>query len=444
MKFTLWEKAKTMADKTPPARHRGVDFLRAASICVVVLGHWIMAAPWVDESGSHIAHMLVEQTWTQWLTWGLQVMPVFFFVGGYANGISWSAALRDNKPYGEWLSGRLARLLGPALPLVLFWGVISLVAGRAGVPPAMIKVGSQIALVPTWFLAVYLLAVLLVPLAYGAWERFGPASFWAPALVAVALDYGYFRHDLHSLGWLNFFFVWGAVHQLGLAWLKGRMGSGWRGWMWAITGLVSLVLLTEYGPWPRSLVGVPGAEVSNTTPPHLPLLALAALQFGLVRILEAPLRKWLEGARAWAATIVINGMIMTVFLWHSTVMMLMFGLALLLDGTGLWTRPGSGEWWLVKLVWIGIFVLVLIPVVAVVSRWERPAAGGAAPSALRLVAGSLLIGFGLAMMAHGGVVDGESGNMNVVALMLPLAGAFIAGMFPRRSSNRKPAGEKRP
>jgi len=164
----------------------------------------------------------------------------------------------------------------------------------------------------------------------------------------------------------------------------------------------------------------------------------------LVRILEAPLRKWLEGARAWAATIVINGMIMTVFLWHSTVMMLMFGLALLLDGTGLWARPGSGEWWLVKLVWIAIFSLVLIPVVAAVSRWERPAAGGVAPSAIRLVAGSLLIGFGLAMMAHGGVVDGESGNLNAVALMLPLAGAFIAGMFPRRSPNRKPAGETRP
>ena len=202
-----------------------------------------------------------------------------------------------------------------------------------------------------------------------------------------------------------------------------------------------LVLLTEYGPWPRSLVGVPGADVSNTTPPHLPLLALAALQYGMVRIVEAPLRNWLGGVRAWAATIVINGMIMTVFLWHSTVMMLMFGVGILLDGLGLVARPGSGEWWLVKLVWIAIFAFVLVPVVALVSRWERPAAIGTAPSALRLVAGSLLMGFGLAMMAHGGVVDGESGSLNVIALSLPLAGAFIAGMFPRRSSNSRLAGE---
>jgi hypothetical protein len=54
------------------------------------------------------------------------------------------------------------------------------------------------------------------------------------------------------------------------------------------------------------------------------------------------------------------------------------------------------------------------------------------------------MGFGLAMLAHGGVVDGETGNLNVVAWMLPLAGAFIAGMFPRRSSKTRTAGEKRP
>jgi hypothetical protein len=33
--------------------------------------------------------MLEHQEWTRWMTWIFQVMPVFFLVGGYSNGISW-------------------------------------------------------------------------------------------------------------------------------------------------------------------------------------------------------------------------------------------------------------------------------------------------------------------------------------------------------------------
>ena len=33
---------------------------------------------------------LVLLPWTQWLTWGFQVVPVFFAVAGYASAVSWS------------------------------------------------------------------------------------------------------------------------------------------------------------------------------------------------------------------------------------------------------------------------------------------------------------------------------------------------------------------
>jgi hypothetical protein len=297
----------------------------------------------------------------------------------------------------------------------------------------MVGIASQIALVPTWFLAVYLLAVLLVPVARAAWKRFGMASFWVPVVLAVLVDVGYFRFDMHAFGWINYLLVWGAVHQLGFAWLDDRCARGVRALLWALAGLLLLVLLTEFGPWPRSLVGVPGAEVSNTTPPHLPLLALTAFQFGMVRLLEAALRRWLGNLRAWAATVLVNGMIMSVFLWHSTVMMLLFGVALLLDGTGLKAFPGSGSWWLMKLAWIAIFLVVLLPVVGLVSRWEQGGPVGRTPMALRQVGGSLLLGFGLASLAHGGVVHPETGSLAVIPLLLPFLGALIAGLiFNRR------------
>ena len=436
-----WLIAADLAAKTPPTRNRAADFLRAASILVVVCGHWIMAAPWVDAQGSHIDHLLAISPWTQWLTWGLQVMPVFFFVGGFSNGITWEAARRDGVGYARWLDGRLRRLLLPMLPLLAFWAVAAAIAHQAGVPAGMIRIGSQVALVPTWFLAVYLLAVLLVPVARGAWKRFGMASFWVPAGLAALVDAAYFQLDMHGFGWVNYLLVWGAVHQLGFAWLDDRCARGSRAILWSLGGLLLLVLLTEFGPWPRSLVGVPGAEVSNTTPPHLPLLALAAFQFGTVRLVEGFLRRRLENLKAWAATVLVNGMIMSVFLWHSTVMMLLFGVALLLDGAGLKAYPGSGPWWLMKLAWIGLFLVVLLPVVALVSRWEQGTPGGAAPPALRQVAGSLILGFGLGMLAYGGVVHPESGSISTVPLLLPFLGALIAGLiFARRQSAGAPGG----
>jgi len=58
------------------------------------------------------------------------------------------------------------------------------------------------------------------------------------------------------------------------------------------------------------------------------------------------MRRWLDGPRAWAATVLVNGTIMTVYLWHLTVLALLVGLAFLVGGFGLHFVPGSGQWWL--------------------------------------------------------------------------------------------------
>ena len=42
---SIWAQASVLAVKTPESRNRYVDFLRALSICAVVFGHWLMAAP---------------------------------------------------------------------------------------------------------------------------------------------------------------------------------------------------------------------------------------------------------------------------------------------------------------------------------------------------------------------------------------------------------------
>ena len=85
--MSMWSRAKDVAARTPESRNRYVDFLRAASITVVVLGHWTVAAAYISDGELILTDMLHIAPWTQWLTWALQVMPIFFIVGGYSNGI---------------------------------------------------------------------------------------------------------------------------------------------------------------------------------------------------------------------------------------------------------------------------------------------------------------------------------------------------------------------
>ena len=111
-KQNIWTQAAKLAAKTPESRNRYVDFLRAVSICAVVFGHWLMAAPYINGGEIVITSMLEHQQWTRWMTWVFQVMPVFFLVGGYSNGISWQSAQRNGRTYGEWPQVRLQRLIG--------------------------------------------------------------------------------------------------------------------------------------------------------------------------------------------------------------------------------------------------------------------------------------------------------------------------------------------
>ena len=426
---SLWSAASRLAEKTPAKRNRCVDFLRAVSILVVVTGHWLMAAPWVDADGAHISHLLDVSPWVQWLTWVMQVMPIFFFVGGYSNGISWDAACRDGTSYRDWLSSRLTRLLGPVLVLVLFWIVTAGVAHGVGVSAGMIRVGSQIALVPTWFLAVYALVILLVPFTRAAWKSMGMGSIAIPFLLAGIVDGAYFGLDWTAAGWVNYLFVWVGVHQLGYAWLEGRFASRLRSSLWCIIGLGALVALTEVGPWPHSLVGVPGEVVSNTEPPHLPLVALAAFQFGGVMLIERRLARVLAGSRPWTATVLINGMIMTVFLWHSTVMMLLFGVSIWLGGIGLEVTPGTGDWWWTRLAWVAVFAVSLLPVVGIFSRFERPSKTKApSPAPWRMVVGSGLMVVGLALLASGGIGGTGPLGLRLVPILLTLGGAEVVGV----------------
>ncbi len=428
-----WSAARELAARTPAARNRYVDFLRALSIAAVITGHWLIAAPYVDGGTPSLGHMLSISPWTQWLTWGFQVMPVFFIVGGYSNAASWSAALREQRPYGSWLAGRLQRLLGPLMPLLILWAVLGIAANLAGVAPEMVKIGSQAALVPTWFLSVYALVVLLVPITHRAWSRFGFGSFLVLVAAAVVVDALAFIGGLDAIRWTNYLFVWLAVHQLGYAWREGTIKGPVMCLTVAASGILVLLALMTLAGYPRSMVGVPDDPFSNTLPPTLAMLALGCLQGGLLLALEAPARRWLNRATPWAATVLVNGMIMTVYLWHLTAMVLLIAMAVVLGGTGLGLEPGSGPWWGTRPLWMLMLALLLVPFVAIFNRFERGGGTAVDIAGWRLVLGSLMICSALALLALSGIgADGPLGiRWGVVALAF--VGALLARVRPTRS-----------
>jgi len=423
----MYARARCLADHTPEQRNRYVDFLRAASITVVVVGHWLMAAAHVVDGELKLSHILQLAPWSQWLTWVFQVMPLFFIVGGYSNAASWGASSRAGIGTGNWLSNRLHRLVGPMVALVIAWTAIAVAAHQLGVDPQMIKYGSKVAFVPVWFLAVYLIVVILTPMTHWAWRRFGMASFWVPALCAAGVDVIGFAGGFSLLRWVNYGFVWVAVHQLGYLWRDGYLSTPARTLPWAAGGLAVLVLLVTTGSYPISMISVPGEEISNSRPPTLALLALAALHLGLLLTMEAPVRRWLQRPHAWTVTILVNARIMTLYLWHMTAMVLVIGLANLLGGIGLGVQPGRLPWWLSRPVWIVTLGAVLACFLAIFGRLEGAAKTNAGPSLplWQVVVGTLMVCSGLALLALGGIGAKGLLGIRIEVVLLTLAGAAL-------------------
>ena len=428
----IWTQASQLAAQTPAERNRYVDFLRFISILVVIVGHWLIATAYMVDGEMNLGHLLKDSTKFHWMTWLFQVMPIFFIVGGYSNAVSLESARRKGIDYAGWLSARLNRLVAPLLVLLISWGVIAVLLAFSGVTPENVKMLSRAALIPTWFLAIYIMIVMLAPAAYKFWQRFGFASFWAFVVAAVLTDVVFFNVDNDWYGFANYFFVWLAVHHLGFAWRDDRMGGTIKLLTYSALGFASLWLLVTYGPYPLAMVGSPDV-VSNSAPPKVCLIALGVFQFGLLLSLEKPMRRALNGLRLWTATVLINSMIMTVYLWHMTLMIVFVSLLYLAGGPGLGIEPATTEWWLTRPIWIGVLLILLLPVALLMSPLERRSrsADVAVPAAAQQIIGAMMLCFGIAMLVMIGYDGTPTTRLDLAAIVMVVVGAGVSGLLPR-------------
>ena len=426
----IWSQARSLAEQTPAGRNRYVDFLRAASILFVITGHWLIATAHYVDGTLKPGDLLDIQPWTRWLTWLFQVMPIFFIVGGYANAVSLESARRKGQAYDAWLVTRLNRLVTPVLVLIVVWAGLALLMRLFGVRDVIIQFASQAALIPIWFLAIYIMVVILAPLTERAWKRWGYGSLILFAVGAAVVDYAYFAAGVEWLGWTNYFWVWLSVHQLGYAWRDGKIGRPLVLIALACAAGAALMVMIFKGPYPLAMAGSPGEGVSNTLPPKATLLVLGLLQFGVLLAIEAPMRRLLERIQWWTATVLINSMIMTIYLWHVTVMILVVAAAFLLDGLGLQSEPGTAAWWQQRVPWLLLLYAVLLPVALLIAPLERRPAPQKVPSAVRQIAGAALLCLGIALLARYGYGGGPLARFDLLSFGLVVVGAGMSGILP--------------
>ncbi|TDT31381.1 acyltransferase family protein [Naumannella halotolerans] len=419
-------RAEQVHAATPPSRNRVVDFLRAAAITVVVLGHWTIVA--VDPRTGIEPHGVLDHApWTHPLTWVFQVMPIFFLVGGYSNAISWRSARKKDQTYGAWLRTRLRRLGIPLLPLLIIWLIICWVAIGLGAPLSTMQLASQMALIPTWFLAAYLMVIVFAPLTLVTWERFGWWSVIIGLVLAAVVDLISIGLDNSLIGYANYVLVWVSVHQLGYAWLDGRLAGTARRLALAGIGALGLALLVGLGPYPVSMITSGADEISNSNPTRITMAFLGMVQAGLVLAFEPALNRALQRPRLWLLTVLVNQRIMSWFLWHLTAMVGLAQLLLALGGIGL-VEPLTTVWWLTRPLWCLVLLAITAVFVLIFGRFESPKPDPRpAPPIWKPVAAAICCVGGVAVLASVGLVGAQ--GVNGYWPVLVLAGMVAFGVL---------------
>ena len=357
-------------------RRRGrdgfVDGVRAVGILVVVALHWLMLeAAWDGgtlEVGNALGH---GPAWV--LTW-LQPLPLLFFAAG--------AAARYDLERGPAVPGwrfagvRLLRMAPPVGVLVAVWAGLAVALPRVGVPEAAVDRVARIVPQPLWFVGVQLALLALAPVLVAALRRWG--AWRVLPLVAAAplgVDLLRFSDELPVPGWPNLLLVWAVPFLAGLVHAGRRLrpvpptARSERPVLalLAAGGLAAAVVLIVVGPYPASMIGLPGEALSNLAPPTAPVVGFAVAQVAAVLLVREPVARWASRSRLvrWAGP-----RSMGLYLWHLSAVFAVAGVVLLAVGREL-PEPWTWDWWLSRPAYLGAAAVVLLLLVRAAARAER-------------------------------------------------------------------------
>jgi len=350
-----------------------LDLARVFCVLLVVVIHLLFIGVGRDAAGGLvISRPLEEEPWFPWATWAGQIMPLFFVVGGFASITAWRSNVRRGGTAADYVKTRVLRLAQPTLPLFLFYVVVIGGATALAIAPELVKTVVVGAGSPLWFIAAYTLCQALVPVMVRLHTRAPWATLGVLLAGAIVVDAARFATGITQLGYLNMLFVWVLVQQLGFWYADGWFAR--RRW-WQLAALVvacyaGTAALTLAGPYHVNLLDM-------LNPPTLPLVLLGLAQACLLRLLRPALAKLMSTHAARAVVFLVGSRLMTIYLWHLPVIIVLAGVALLIPGAS--PEPASPAWWWSRILVYVIVLGVLFALSLLVGRWEQPIEAGPTP-----------------------------------------------------------------
>src|SRR5699024_1210597 len=377
-------------------RSSTIDLARALCVLVVVTLHALMVGVERAADGGLVTRVALAGTeWFAPASWFIQVMPLFFIVGGFASARSWRLMCARGRSSGasgpsgsagssaEFVRSRVERLALPAAAMIAVVGIVLGGAHGLGADPLLLAEARSRIAQPLWFLAVYIGVTALVPVMMRLHEWRPAVTLGLLGLGVVAVDAVRITADAHSVGFANLVFVWLLMQQLGFvqsdgaveSWARERVGlplgrRPLRGGIprgLVVSGLVLALLLVVVATGPYS-----ADMLVNLNPPTAALALLGVAQFFALCVLRQWLDRRLErgedavrGGRdesTLARTLVragsfVSARSMSLYLWHMPVVL---ALAAVLWAGGLpLPAPHSGLWWVTRVPWLLAVALLL-------------------------------------------------------------------------------------
>lgn len=371
--MTVIETAARVEPQPPSARSRdtGIDLLRAVSVIAVVVLHALMVGVTVAAAGPVFENAADRGWWIVPVSWVLQVMPLFFIIGGFAGA---SARRRQRDAEGTasaFVADRLHRLLRPAAFTVAAVGTGLALLTLAGVPAEVVAVAGFRFGQPLWFLGVFLLCQALLPALLRRHERAPLRTLGLLAGAAVGVDAIRLLSGIDGIGILNLAFVWLTLQQVGFFLADGRVDEMRVRTRLTVATACTVALVASF------LTGVHSPDLlANLNPPTTALLLVGGAQLMLVSLLRERITAWSRRPRVRALSDFVNRRTMTIYLWHMPVLLGMAGVCALLGLAGVVDLPQPGEpaWWSSRPLWL-ITALAMTALVAIpLARVEAMAA----------------------------------------------------------------------
>jgi hypothetical protein len=317
-------------DQVPRGRDRVLDLTKSFALAVVVAAH---ALAWDISTGTPMSVLDLHPE-LRWVTWVLQILPLFFAAGAVSNLASW----RRTPDADAFWRRRIARLATPAVLYASVWTALLLpVALRVEAVDAVGRYLAQL----LWFLGTYAAVVIAVPLT-SRWAHSPVPTLTLWLGVVVLVDLARWAVD-PALGWLNMLLVWGWLHQLGYALPELRRARPTHLVAGGAGALALAVTVAVQGPYSTSMVSMAGdTGMSNLSPPSVVLALYGLAQVLVLAALWPALSRLMAWRPAWLAVAGFGSRAIDVYLWHIPIVGSVIALAWVL---GLDPAPLGPAWW---------------------------------------------------------------------------------------------------